>query len=420
MENSNNQIQLKINQDLLGKKTAVMLKELFEPYYAQAQQWKQQAEAIVVTDISQKKEMADAREFRLQIKKVRTTLENKRKEIVDEDTKKIAAINSIAREFKSFIEPIEEYLQFQEDFFIRYVAQQKEERKQKRLLQLKEYEDAGEAIDLLNCTDEVFNIYLDKTKIAFKVKQDEAQRAKDEADRIAKEKEESERQAKIIDDRTNERIKKVSEIGLIWNEEYQSFIYKDVNISLVEIKTDDVSVFDQKISLCSQRIEIINKQVAEEQEKIRKENERLQKEKDDLAALQNKRLEDRKPVLLEIGFEYNENIKAFVLSDLYRINPEVICSSDDVMWEQIVNNIKIAKTNKEEQDRKTKEDNDKKEKADKLRLAPDKDKLINLRDQINAIVIPESENPETIVVIDNVKSNLNAVVNYISEKVEKM
>lgn len=150
--------------------------------------------SIVVTDISQSKEMAEAREKRLALKKARTTVENKRKELKEESLKTGRAIDAVARFVKDTIEPAEKYLEQQERFKELKEAAEMAERLAERTEKVAPFADPT-LYNLGEMADEAFDTLLDSLK-----KQDEERIAneKAEAERIAKEEAEREAEQKRI------------------------------------------------------------------------------------------------------------------------------------------------------------------------------------------------------------------------------
>jgi hypothetical protein len=63
--------------------TAKPLEEIFQPFKTVLDKWEAKAAALVVTDISQKTEMAQARLARLELKEARVTMDKTRKGLVE-------------------------------------------------------------------------------------------------------------------------------------------------------------------------------------------------------------------------------------------------------------------------------------------------------------------------------------------------
>lgn len=124
------QEEIKLETEILpSEKFAVMVKESgldesksrtilekFQDYFTQAEKWKTQSLAIQVTSEDQKMEMGMAREGRLFLRQKRLDVEKTRKELKENCLREGKAIDGFANILKALIEPIEEYLQIQEDF----------------------------------------------------------------------------------------------------------------------------------------------------------------------------------------------------------------------------------------------------------------------------------------------------------------
>lgn len=191
----------------VSKETKLTLKNEFLPFFEQAEEWKNKAENLVVTDISQKEEMAQAREARLALKKIRTETENKRKELKEESLRKGKAIDGMANVIKYLITPIEEHLKKQEDFEKIETARIKAELSEKREKQLSKYEVETSFYNLGEMPEESFQQLLDNSKMAFEAKKEAARKAEEE--RIAKEKAEQEERERIR--KENEKLRAEAE-----------------------------------------------------------------------------------------------------------------------------------------------------------------------------------------------------------------
>ena len=113
------------------KEDAQILRALFIPFYEQAEEWRKKAESLVVVSASQKKEMKEARDARLLLKKIRSSVENERKRMKAGVNKKAKAIDGVASYLKGLIEPIEAHLSKQENF----IEIQKEEAEKALLIE---------------------------------------------------------------------------------------------------------------------------------------------------------------------------------------------------------------------------------------------------------------------------------------------
>lgn len=160
------------------------LVEQFGALFAQAEEWRQKAHAIRVTDVSQKAEMKLARESRLALRQIRCSVENRRKELKEEALRTSQTIDGIARVFRNLVEPIEEYLEKQETFVERFEVAQREARQSERAQQLSRLEFAHAAYDLGAMPEEQFAALLELAE-KMKASRDEAARKADE-ERIRK------------------------------------------------------------------------------------------------------------------------------------------------------------------------------------------------------------------------------------------
>lgn len=155
-----------------------------------------------------------ARESRLTIRKVRTDVENKRKELKADALNYGRTVDAIANELKGLIEPIEEHLLEQEEFAKRIEAARIEEMKQARIAELLPYGVSTEFIDLAGMPEPVYQKLLADSKTAHEALQESNRKAaeaaqKAEQERLAAEKAEAERLE--LQRLENERLKREAE-----------------------------------------------------------------------------------------------------------------------------------------------------------------------------------------------------------------
>jgi hypothetical protein len=101
---------------LLEPEAARGVRDTFATFLTDAGKWGEQAKTLVVTDISQKKEMKVARKLRLEIKAIRCEVEKIRKALGEQSLRRTQAINAVASLIKDKLEPIEAHLLEQEEF----------------------------------------------------------------------------------------------------------------------------------------------------------------------------------------------------------------------------------------------------------------------------------------------------------------
>lgn len=158
---------------------------------------------VVVADENDAEGMATARQMRLQLKKARTTVENKRKELKADIVKQGRAIDSVARFVKENIEPAEAYLERQEKYAEIKQAERAAALRAERIAKLSAYTSDFSLYNLDDMNSEQFASLLDTLKVQHEAKLAEEKRLEDE--RLAKEKAEAEEAERIRAE--NERLK---------------------------------------------------------------------------------------------------------------------------------------------------------------------------------------------------------------------
>jgi len=169
------------------KNTAEYLEKVFTELFTEAKKWVAKADAIKVTDCSQVSEMQKARELRLTLKNIRCDVENKRKAMKADALAKGKAVDGIANVVKVMIEPVESYLQEQEDFAKRVEEARINELRRSRMMMLMQYDnEGGTALDVATLSQEQCDAMLNGMKLA--KEQREEQTRKEEEARIAEQK----------------------------------------------------------------------------------------------------------------------------------------------------------------------------------------------------------------------------------------
>lgn len=202
-----NSLQKIISEQNIAKENANQLIEAFGAPFEEAGLIISSYKNIVVTEESQTDLMKEAREKRLILKKVRTGVENKRKELKADYLVVTNAIDGIARYIKSEIEPAEDYLELQEKFAEIKQAERASKIKQERTEKLMQYTDNVAAYNLDTMVDETFDKLLSELKSVYEKRiADE----KAESERLAKEQLAREaEQARIIEE--NNKLRKEAE-----------------------------------------------------------------------------------------------------------------------------------------------------------------------------------------------------------------
>ncbi len=198
---NDNKIQLFLDTQDIAKANATQLIEAFGAPFTEAGLILETYKAIEVTDETQTDLMAIAKSKRLTLKKIRTTVENKRKELKEDSLRTGKAIDAVARYIRENIEPAEDYLELQEKF-----AEIKEnERRLKLVTERREKLDKvqfdARDYSLDTMTDAEFEKLLKDSTIDYELK-------------LAQEQAYADQQAKILADKEADdaRIRKENEI----------------------------------------------------------------------------------------------------------------------------------------------------------------------------------------------------------------
>jgi hypothetical protein len=181
-----------IKESGLDKVKSDVLIAQFNNFYEIAAEWKQKADTIIVTDVSHKEGMSQAREGRLFLKDKRVQVEKTRKQLKEASLREGQAIDKIAKELTSLIVPIEESLEQKEKFI--------EIREKERIFNLNEIRNGEMVIfrdkiqfstSLGEMSEEEYKVYYDGIKNLYwsKVKEEEELREAEEQRRLEAEQE---------------------------------------------------------------------------------------------------------------------------------------------------------------------------------------------------------------------------------------
>lgn len=165
--------------------TAKPLAEIFQPFQTVLEKWEAKAAALVVTDISQKTEMQQAKLARIELKNARVAMDKERLRLVSGLKERTSKIDGTARVIRVKIEELEESLRASEEFAERHAEKVKAELKAKREAELTPFMDTPILADLSNLSEADYAKTLADAKMLRQAKLDAA--AKAESERLAKE-----------------------------------------------------------------------------------------------------------------------------------------------------------------------------------------------------------------------------------------
>lgn len=193
-ESTSNELTVVIQQSGVEQSTALTLQNSFMPFFQQAKEWDEKAKSLVVTDVSQVREMKMAREARLALRDIRINADKIRKSLKEDSLRYGKAVQGVYNVIDYLIAPIEKHMEDQEKFAERLDAQRKADLKKQRDTELLPYlAFVPYQIDLGELTEEAWATVLNGAKLQYQAKIQADIQA--EADRIEKERAESERLA---------------------------------------------------------------------------------------------------------------------------------------------------------------------------------------------------------------------------------
>jgi hypothetical protein len=203
-----NELAKVINESGVEQATAQYLQTSFMPFFEKAKEWNDRAKTLVVTDVSQIREMKMAREARLALREIRVNADKVRKALKEDSIRYGRAVQGVYNVIEYLIVPTEKYLEDQEKFAEIQEAKRKAELSETRGMEVQPYiEFIPYGINLGEMDEPNYQKLLNGAKLQMQSKL-EAE-AKAEAERIAREKAEAEERERIR--KENEKLKKEAE-----------------------------------------------------------------------------------------------------------------------------------------------------------------------------------------------------------------
>jgi len=172
-----------ISQAGVDETTAIAVRESFTPIMDILSVPLSKAASIVVTDVSQKDLMKQAKDLAKEIATARIACEKTRKALKEESLKRGNAIQDVANFIKAQCEAAEEHLEAQVKFAERKEAERKYRVKIEREVAIMPYGVDLQFVNITDMSDEQFNKFLESSKLAHEAKIAAAKKA--EEDRIA-------------------------------------------------------------------------------------------------------------------------------------------------------------------------------------------------------------------------------------------
>jgi hypothetical protein len=251
-----------IGTGVIEKTKGDYIKEKFQDFTQAIEEWSERANAIVVTDETQKELMVEAREGRLLLKSKRIEVEKVRKSLKEQSLSEGRLIDSVAKYLTGLIEPAEKHLELQEKFIEIQEQNKRIQLKADRTKLLEPYKEVidPDSIQLDLITEEAFTTILNGAKFAQENKKAEALKAEEER------KENSRKQTLF-----QERSLKLAE--------YRQFYFTEKDIILTT-ETDEVAFEELMNNLVLRKNDYLIEQdkIAEENAKLKKQSQKQKEE----------------------------------------------------------------------------------------------------------------------------------------------
>lgn len=411
-------LQVVKNSGLNEEKSIILLGK-FEEYTKVVDEWKLKSKELVITNIEQVTEMKMCREAYKLIKGKVVDIEKTRKSLKEDSLKEGRAIDEVAKELKNLLEPLRDELKEKSEFADRVEASRIEQLKTNRLALLEPFGTDTTFIPLGDLGEEDFQVLLKKEKEFFNFQKEQAEKA--EQERVAAEKKLQEEidERNRIDNLTKERSRFIIASNLsgylqTGDKNYGSYPDKEWNAELV--KARGLKAKDDA-----------------EKERIRKENEQLRKEAEEKEkALRLERLKaesERKAI--EERAEADRKAREIEAEKLRKQQREMIRKQEEEneaklktereAREKLEREIADKKQKDEVEQRRLADETKQKVDAEKKALkAPDKDKLVVLSKQIEAIVIPVMKTEDGQKVADEISTKRQLFAQWIIKQTETL
>lgn len=350
----------------------------FAPFFQEARGLLDQARTVKVESEDQVDEMERASEIRKSLKRIRVDADKARATLKEDSLMRGRAIDGMFNFIKNEIVPVERYLEQQEKYAELLAEKKKADMKAEREKELSKYGAEVEFLNLEDMPEDVYQKMLERAKGEHAAKLEAEKKAEEE--RVEKE-----RIEKLVAERTFALQEFVSVMDAPTDGKTIPERFRLDTITAEEFE-DLIAGFRKKVE-----------ERKAEQEKIRLENERLRKEKEEVEAKKQAELEkQRKENEEKLKKEREEREKA---------QAELRAKEE------------AERKRKEEEERKAKEAAE----AERQKsLAPDKEKLRQLAEDLQQIQLPVLSDKNAIKIGRGVQNLLGKVVTYINDNLDSL
>lgn len=428
-------------------------------------EWKQKADALIITDPSQTDLIEEARNGRHFLRDKRLALEKKHKELKEVSLREGQTLDAIKRTLLGLIEPIEENLKLKEDFAKIWEENRVAKLKEERLSKLVEFDIHQEVgYDLGGMPDEVWAAFYSGVKTNWELKKENERLAAEEKLRLQEIDNLNIERIRLLQPYANYLSKEEDELNLgeLSMEEFSKLFdgikstkEEDDKVQAEKKRISDLH-FSRKDSILGfwqfvpenlqgenfgamedwqwlSFVDILKKEseaFKKKQEETRLENERLQKEADQKKEddrvrdeIQSKRLNELLP--------YNGYGSDVDMTTLWSLSVPVYSGilqkkktafdSDKKLKEEQAAKAKEAQDaldlkNKQEQEEKT----SKAEEERLASLASEKDKFLRFASLVQVMVIPQMDTDIGKQVMADVATKRDSYVKWIMDQANRL
>lgn len=349
-----------IESNSVSKVDAKKISEGLAPFLDKVAEWKEAAEALVVTNEDDVEKMKEARAARLELKAIRVESNKVRKDLKQQSLNYGRAVQDAYNAIESAIKPLEEHLENQEKFAERLRQERKEQLISERMEKLSGLEEfLPMNLDFGVMTEDEFDNFIKGGILLKENKEKEEREAAEKA-------EEEQRQLDLHNSRKEFLLE-------VWG-----FVADEHRVDL-HIHSDEefLKIFDEAKEASVQKEKELEKA---------KEQERIEREKAEKAEEENRKLQEQ----IEAERKEMERIQA---ENEAKIKAE-----------------KEAEERRIEDERKAKE-----EAAKKLAKAGDKEKLTFYHTQIVLAEIPSVKSKVAKNIISDLEKVILDMEDFISE-----
>jgi hypothetical protein len=248
-----------IEKSNLEENTAINIRTAFSDYFEDANEAIKKCKDIKVINDDDIENMALAKEYRIKLKNIRVAADKKRKALKEDSNKYGKAVQGVYNVIDYIVSPMEKYLKSQEDYVEIKKATERQERYEKRMKILEEYEGFYPELSYLTIDDRSFQTVLEGVKAA----------KRDHENKILEEEKERVR----VEKETKLRYDRTSDISLL-----SQYVENYIDIDFGIITQQEYETIKDKAIEVKERYDKEQEALRVEREKVEAENRKKEKQ----------------------------------------------------------------------------------------------------------------------------------------------